>query len=73
MRINWRNVAVLTLIVTGLVVFYSEPTCVMELLIPDHYDHSRRPDRRASLPHVAIILMVIGGAVLFILDQKTGN
>ena len=36
-RINYRNVAIIALVLFGVIVFYSEPDCVVELLYPDHF------------------------------------
>jgi len=68
MRINWRNLAILILLLIMLVVFYAKPILVAEFLIPDHYDQSIRPDD--AYPFVFVLLGLILGFVFVLLDQR---
>ena len=65
-RINWRNLAILVLTLTAVVIFYKDPDWVVELL-PDHFSDRAKPDD--AMVFVICLLGVIAGLILVLLDR----
>ena len=67
-RINYRNLAIITLVLFGLFIFYKDPSWVVELLYPDHFSDYAKPTD--SLVFVICVLGVIGGIILVLVDSR---
>ena len=67
MRIKYRNLAILTLVLCGIVLLYKDPIWVVELLYPDHWSDQSKPDD--SMIFVICILGLITGAIIVMLDR----
>lgn len=66
-RINYRNLAIVILVLAGIIVFYKHPSWVVELLYPDHFSDQSKPND--SFVFVICVLGVIAGAIMVLLDN----
>jgi len=70
-NINYRNVAIISLVLLGIVVFYKDPDWVVELFYPDHFsDHAKPND---SMIFVLTLIGVIGGVIGVLLQIGNGR
>ncbi len=67
MRINYRNLAIVLLVLFAISIFYKDPSWVVELLYPDHFSDRAKPDD--SMVFVICVLGVIAGVILVLLNR----
>ncbi len=70
-RINYRNLAIVILVLVGIIIFYKDPSWVVELLYPDHFSDQAKPDD--SMVFVICVLGVIAGIIMVLVDGRNRN
>ena len=66
-KLNYKNIAILTLVVAAIIIFYSQPSRVVEFFYPDYFSEHAKP--RDPFVFTIVLLGIILG-VLGILTEK---